>query len=141
MRGYAHVAWHAIRPQKNQTRILAENHSHTRSFLLYGLAVKRLVISTPAMAGETTPLLPRFNGNGSQSLRRQTKSRSWIKKAVLVVLSIIAFALWLMDQGPPSGWSWFAPPPEPIYVAVVGTFYPVAYNAANAVVSLTITIL
>jgi len=35
-------------------------------------------------------------------------------------------------MGPPSGWS--ALPPEPIRVAIVGTFYTLAQNTVNAVV-------
>jgi hypothetical protein len=93
------------------------------------------------MAGETTPLLPHHNGSGSQSPIRQVRRRSWIERAVLVVLSIIAFALWLTGQSPASGWSWFAPPPEPIHVAVVGTIYTLAYNTVNTIASLTIATL
>ena len=35
-------------------------------------------------------------------------------------------------MGPPSDWS--ALPPEPIRVAIVGTFYTLAQNTVNAVV-------
>lgn len=83
------------------------------------------------MAGETTPLLPRHNRPSCESPIHQVRRRSWIERAVLIVLSFIAFTSILTSQSLPSDWSWFAPPAEPIHIAVVGMLYTLAYYIVN----------
>jgi NAD(P)-binding Rossmann-like domain len=81
------------------------------------------------MAGETTPLLPRYNRPSYENPNPRARRRRWIESAVLVFLSIVALVSILTSQTPSD--RWFAPPAEPIHVAIIGTLYTLAYNIIN----------
>lgn len=72
------------------------------------------------MARETTPLLPRYDESKAPRPDRQIRRRSWTDWAVLAIVGLLGLAFLLMVQSPHNPWSSAQPPPEAIYIAIVG---------------------